>query len=305
MAKITLTKPTAGYNLAAINENFTKIEAEFQNKVLYRNNPIGETNTLENDLDVNGKRLTNLVAPVNPTDAFRLADIANHPGPTGATGPTGPQGPQGIQGLTGLTGNIGPVGPQGPQGIQGIQGIQGVQGDIGPQGIQGIPGTNGTNGIGVTPQAVGFTLTGGTTPKTLTVALDANVAGTNTGDQDLSTYATKAGTETLTNKRINVRVTSETSSATPTINTDNSDVHKVTALAVNITSFTTNLTGTPVDNQVLIIEITGTAARTIAWGTSFEASTVALPTTTVTTAMLAVGFLWNTATSKWRCVAAV
>jgi hypothetical protein len=28
-----------------------------------------------------------------------------------------------------------------------------------------------------------------------------------------------------------------------------------------------------------------------------------LPTTTSGTAMLAVGFLWNTATSKWRCVA--
>uniref|UniRef100_A0A6M3IR43 Putative tail protein n=1 Tax=viral metagenome TaxID=1070528 RepID=A0A6M3IR43_9ZZZZ len=35
----------------------------------------------------------------------------------------------------------------------------------------------------VTAQAVGFTITKGTTPKTLTVALDASVSGTNTGDQ--------------------------------------------------------------------------------------------------------------------------
>jgi len=118
-------------------------------------------------------------------------------------------------------------------------------------------------------------------------------------------YSVPAGTETLTNKRITTRVGSMTSSAVPLINTDNVDVYKLTAQASDITSFTTNLSGTPTDNQVLIIEITGTAARAITWGASFEASTVALPTTTVTTAMLAVAFLWNTATSKWRCVAAV
>lgn len=40
----------------------------------------------------------------------------------------------------------------------------------------------GNVGAGIAEQAVGFTLTGGTTSKTLTVALDAEVAGTNTGD---------------------------------------------------------------------------------------------------------------------------
>jgi hypothetical protein len=114
---------------------------------------------------------------------------------------------------------------------------------------------------------------------------------------------TVSSTNTLTNKRINPRVTSETSSATPTINTDNSDIHRITALAADITSMTTNLSGTPTHGQKLIIEITGTAARAITWGASFEASTVALPTTTVTTNMLTVGFIWNSATSKWRVVA--
>lgn len=112
-----------------------------------------------------------------------------------------------------------------------------------------------------------------------------------------------SSTNTLTNKRVTPRVTSETSSATPTINTDNSDFHRVTALAVNITSMTTNLSGTPAHGQKLIIEITGTAARTITWGATFESSTVTLPATTVTTAMLTVGFIWNSSTSKWRCVA--
>jgi hypothetical protein len=115
----------------------------------------------------------------------------------------------------------------------------------------------------------------------------------------------KATTDTLTNKRFTPRVGSTTSSATPTINTDDVDVYKLTAQTADITSFTTNLSGTPSDNDVLIIEITGTAARAITWGASFEASTVALPTTTVSTNMLAVAFIYNTATSKWRCVASV
>jgi len=112
-----------------------------------------------------------------------------------------------------------------------------------------------------------------------------------------------AGTETLTNKRNTKRITTEASSATPTINTDNCDIHQVTALAVAITSMTTNLTGTPVNGDGLIIEITDNATgRAITWGASFEASTIALPTTTVASAKLTTGFMWNTTTSKWRCV---
>lgn len=113
---------------------------------------------------------------------------------------------------------------------------------------------------------------------------------------------TLSSTDTLTNKRITNRVGSTTSSATPTINTDNVDVYKLTAQTVDITSFTTNLSGTPTDWQMLIISITGTAARAITWGASFESSTITLPTTTVTTATLDVTFRWNAATSKWRCV---
>jgi hypothetical protein len=111
------------------------------------------------------------------------------------------------------------------------------------------------------------------------------------------------GTATLTNKRITPRVVTTTSSATPSINTDTTDVYGLTAQAVDITSFTTNLTGTPTNGQKLWIYIVGTAARAITWGASFEASTTALPTTTVTTARLDVGFVWNSVTSKWRCMA--
>lgn len=111
-------------------------------------------------------------------------------------------------------------------------------------------------------------------------------------------------TQTLTNKRITKRAPTVTQSATPTINTDNTDVAHITGLAQAITSFTTNLSGTPVEGDTLRIDITDNGtARAITWGTSFEASTVALPTTTVISTRLDVGFVWNSVTSKWRCVA--
>lgn len=101
------------------------------------------------------------------------------------------------------------------------------------------------------------------------------------------------------------RVGSVASHATPTINTDLYDVFRITAQTEAITSMTTNLSGTPAHGDQLIIEVTGTDARAITWGTSFEASTVALPGTTVGTAMLTNTFLWNAATSKWRLVQSV
>ena len=158
------------------------------------------------------------------------------------------------------------------------------------------------NGTAISAAAAG---TDYLVPPSGTSLLKANSGGAlanATADVD---YVTPTGTGTLTNKRISARVGSTTSSATPTINTDDVDIYKLTAQAVDITSFTTNLTGTPTDGQCLIIDITGTAARAITWGASFEASTVALPTTTVTTAMLSVAFMYNSVTSKWRCVGVV
>lgn len=113
-----------------------------------------------------------------------------------------------------------------------------------------------------------------------------------------------SGTTTLTNKRITARTGTVASSATPTINTDNVDYYSITALAVAITSMTTNLSGTPTTGQTLWISITDNGtARAITWGASFEASgNVALPTTTVISTRLDVAFIWNEATSKWRCV---
>jgi hypothetical protein len=107
--------------------------------------------------------------------------------------------------------------------------------------------------------------------------------------------------KTVTLQMNQPRVGSTTSSATPTINTDIVDIYRITALAANITSFTTNLSGTPAHGQKLRIEITGTATRTIAWGSSFENGTNnVLPTTTIGTEQLNVELVYNSATSKWQ-----
>jgi len=146
---------------------------------------------------------------------------------------------------------------------------------------------------------------GGTGASTLTGVVIGN------GTSAFTTVTAPSGdivgttdTQTLTNKRLTPRVLASTAdSATPTLNTNNYDMMVITGQTVTITSFTTNLSGTPTNGQKLWISITGTGAIAITWGASFEASTIALPTTTVTTNRLDVGFVWNAATSKWRCVA--
>lgn len=61
MAKITLPTIAAGYaSNTAFNTAFDAIEAEFQNKVLYRNNTSGEANTMAGDLDMNSNDILNV-----------------------------------------------------------------------------------------------------------------------------------------------------------------------------------------------------------------------------------------------------
>lgn len=105
--------------------------------------------------------------------------------------------------------------------------------------------------------------------------------------------------------RITPRVTTITSSATPTVNTDNCDVVNITALAAAITSMSSGLTGTPHVADKLLVRIqSDSAAHAITWGASFAAKGVALPTTTVASKLLTVGFVADSA-AIWGCVASV
>lgn len=69
MTKLVLSSVASGFDLSKINDNFTKIATEINNKLLYRDNPVGEPNSLVTDVDTNGKRIYNLPTPVGNGDA--------------------------------------------------------------------------------------------------------------------------------------------------------------------------------------------------------------------------------------------
>ena len=110
-----------------------------------------------------------------------------------------------------------------------------------------------------------------------------------------------SATSTFTNKRITKRTgTTSANSATPTINTDNVDYFTITGQSNNITSFTTNLSGTPTEGQQLRIKVTASGTISVTWGASFTAGAVTLVTSITTTVWDGL-FEWNGTT--WQSMA--
>lgn len=162
--------------------------------------------------------------------------------------------------------------------------------------------------LGTAGSAVGSVGFRNATSGTITLTPPTGGLGTvsNTLQAAADTFVYRATTDTLTNKRVTARVITITSSATPTVNTDNYDVVSITAQAADITSMSTNLTGSAQPFDQLEYAITGTGARAITWnssGTNFTAGPVALPTTTVTTKTLHVYFERDAANTTWLCMA--
>ncbi len=115
-----------------------------------------------------------------------------------------------------------------------------------------------------------------------------------------STLTLPTGTGNIQAKRV---LSLSANSATPAINTNLYNVVDITGQTAAITSFTTNLTGTPNDGDTLEIAITGTTSIGITWGASFESSSiVTLSTSTSGTNRLDMYFIWDSQTSKWRQV---
>lgn len=104
---------------------------------------------------------------------------------------------------------------------------------------------------------------------------------------------------------ITPRVTTEASNATPTPAGDTTDIHTITALAVDATFATP--TGTPVEGQKLIIRIKDNAtARALSWNAIYRAGTdIPLPTTTVISKTLYCGFMYNSVDVKWDLLGVV
>lgn len=168
----------------------------------------------------------------------------------------------------------------------------------------GVAGIITTGANGGTAGSITFS---GSTSGTTVVQVGAVASGVLTLPAVTGTLTVNTATQTLTNKRLQKRVVATTQSATPTINTDNGDIFEIVGLAQAVTSMTTNLSGTPLEGEMIqiIFKDDGTA-RAITWGASFVAQ-IALPTTTVISTPLSVTFQYRTsavwtATSAWYCM---
>ncbi len=108
-------------------------------------------------------------------------------------------------------------------------------------------------------------------------------------------------TQTLTNKRIQVRVVALTDAGTITPNADTTDQGNI--LTVSQTSAIANPNGTPTDGQLLKLRVKSASTQTISFGTQFRATATALPTATAGSAQTERWvFEWNAADSKWDCL---
>jgi hypothetical protein len=110
-------------------------------------------------------------------------------------------------------------------------------------------------------------------------------------------------TQTLTNKRINPRVSSTVTTASLTVNGDTTDQAVVTALS-NATLAINNPTGTLVNGQKLTLRLKddGTA-RTLSWGTAWREIGTLLPLVTTAGKISYIGAVYNSDESFWDVVA--
>lgn len=76
MAKVTLPNISSGFaSTTQLNTALDTIEAEFNNKVLYRDPPAGEDNQLEADIDANDHTLYNVRDAVNVDEVVPLRQV--------------------------------------------------------------------------------------------------------------------------------------------------------------------------------------------------------------------------------------
>lgn len=115
---------------------------------------------------------------------------------------------------------------------------------------------------------------------------------------------TETSTDTLTNKRRTPRVYTAANNASLTPEIDTYDVFHLTAMSAN-TTINNHSTSTPTDGEQMRLRfLDNGTARTLSWGTAYVAKGgIALPTTTILSKNLEVGFEYNNNLAKWNLLA--
>lgn len=161
-------------------------------------------------------------------------------------------------------------------------------------------------------------VTNTSSPTLATITTTGNIELGNASDTTLSragagdlavegvSVLTTSNTKTVTNKRNQPRVVSAASYTTDTgtsLDVSTCDTFIVTAQAGALKL--NNPSGTPVQGEKLVVRIkdNGTA-RALTYDTQFRASSdLALPTTTVISKTLYMGFMYNSTDTKWDLIA--
>lgn len=144
------------------------------------------------------------------------------------------------------------------------------------------------NALTLTAQSVGFTISGGTTSKTLTVLLDASVSGTNTGDG-----ATLPAVVLI-------------DGATPALDVSLGVLFTLDAAGDRTIAIPTNAVS---GKKIIIRHYANGGARTLSLNTgangfSFGSDITAL-TATASGKYDYIGCIWNDTSSKWNVVSVV
>lgn len=115
---------------------------------------------------------------------------------------------------------------------------------------------------------------------------------------------TLTGTQTLTNKRITTRVYSAANNTSLTPEKDTYDIFHLTAMSA-ATTINNPSTTTPADGDKIQIRfLDNGTARALTWGTVYVAKGgISLPSTTVLSKNLMVGFEYNSNLAKWNLIA--